>query len=159
MPLTKADSQVVTITATDVGLGNVTNESKATMFTSPVFTGSVNLPVVTEVVTPLTGSTGVVTHDTSTASVFYHTSIAANFTANFTNVPTTNNRVLTYAVVLIQGSTAYIPSAVQIDGTGQTINWSGNSTPVGTASRTDVVIFQLFRVSSTWRVIGSLGSY
>lgn len=32
----------VTITATDVGLGNVTNESKATMFTSPTFTGTVS---------------------------------------------------------------------------------------------------------------------
>jgi hypothetical protein len=30
-----------TYTATDVGLGNVTNESKATMFTSPTFTGTV----------------------------------------------------------------------------------------------------------------------
>jgi len=29
---------VVTLTSSDVGLGNVTNESKATMFTSPVFT-------------------------------------------------------------------------------------------------------------------------
>ena len=31
----------LSLTATDVGLGNVTNESKATMFTSPAFTGSV----------------------------------------------------------------------------------------------------------------------
>lgn len=31
-----------TVTATDVGLGNVTNESKATMFTSPTFTTSVD---------------------------------------------------------------------------------------------------------------------
>ena len=31
------------VTATEVGLGNVTNESKATMFTSPTFTGNVNL--------------------------------------------------------------------------------------------------------------------
>jgi hypothetical protein len=31
-----------TITASDVGLSNVTNESKATMFTSPTFTGTVN---------------------------------------------------------------------------------------------------------------------
>ena len=31
------------ITATEVGLGNVTNESKATMFTSPTFTGNVAL--------------------------------------------------------------------------------------------------------------------
>ena len=31
----------ITITAAGVGLGNVTNESKATMFTSPTFTGTV----------------------------------------------------------------------------------------------------------------------
>ena len=31
------------ITSTEVGLGNVTNESKATMFTSPTFTGNVAL--------------------------------------------------------------------------------------------------------------------
>ena len=31
-------------TAADVGLGNVTNESKATMFTSPTFTGTVAIP-------------------------------------------------------------------------------------------------------------------
>ena len=31
-------------TAGDVGLGNVTNESKATMFTSPTFTGTVAIP-------------------------------------------------------------------------------------------------------------------
>lgn len=36
----------VTITAADVGLGNVTNESKATMFTSPTFTGTTTLPVL-----------------------------------------------------------------------------------------------------------------
>jgi hypothetical protein len=34
----------VTVTASDVSLGNVTNESKATMFTSPTFTGTVTLP-------------------------------------------------------------------------------------------------------------------
>jgi hypothetical protein len=41
-------------TATDVGLGNVTNESKATMFTSPTFTGSANATNLT-----LTGTLGV----------------------------------------------------------------------------------------------------
>ena len=34
----------VTVTKTDVGLGNVTNESKATMFTSPAFTGAPTAP-------------------------------------------------------------------------------------------------------------------
>ena len=34
----------VNVTKADVGLGNVTNESKATMFTSPVFTGTPTAP-------------------------------------------------------------------------------------------------------------------
>lgn len=34
----------ISVTASDVGLGNVTNESKATMFTSPTFTGSPTVP-------------------------------------------------------------------------------------------------------------------
>lgn len=34
----------VTLTSSDVGLGNVTNESKATMFTNPTFTGTVTAP-------------------------------------------------------------------------------------------------------------------
>lgn len=35
---------VVTLTASDVGLGNVTNESKSTMFTSPALTGTPTAP-------------------------------------------------------------------------------------------------------------------
>lgn len=42
-----------TVTATDVGLGNVTNESKATMFTDPTFTGHPTIEGVTS-----TGATG-----------------------------------------------------------------------------------------------------
>lgn len=36
-------------TASEIGLGNVTNESKATMFTSPTFTGTVTLPSTTSI--------------------------------------------------------------------------------------------------------------
>ena len=40
-------SSNVTVTATDVGLGNVANQSVATMFTNPTFTGSVTVPTPT----------------------------------------------------------------------------------------------------------------
>ena len=39
----------VTVTATDLSLGNVTNESKATMFTSPTFTTAATLPASTTI--------------------------------------------------------------------------------------------------------------
>jgi hypothetical protein len=40
MALTKISNTVTTLAAEDVGLGNVTNESKETMFTNPAFTGT-----------------------------------------------------------------------------------------------------------------------
>jgi hypothetical protein len=54
---------VVTLTAADVGLGNVTNESKATMFTNPTFTGT-----VTGVTATMVGL-GNVTNDAQVTSV------------------------------------------------------------------------------------------
>ena len=85
--------------------------------------------------------------------------LSANFTANFTNVPTTNDRTVAVVLVLSQGATAYLPTAVQIAGVAQTIRWQGAVLPSGTASRVDVVGFTLIRTGSVWTVIGSLTTY
>ena len=114
----------------------------------------------TEITTPITSATGTVTHDLEKSAVFNHSSITANFTANFTNVPETLNRTVSVALILNQGSTAYMPTAVQIDGTSETVLWQGGSAPSGTASGIDIVSFTLIRPStSTWKVIGAATSY
>ena len=105
------------------------------------------------------GSAGTVTHDLSTGSVFYHSSISNNFTANFTNVPTTNDRALGVTLILAQGVTPYMANALQIDGTTQTIKWVNNSTPTGTASKVDIVGFSLIRTGSAWTVLGQYSTY
>ena len=46
------------LSSSDVGLGNVTNESKATMFTAPTFTGNVTLNGVTYTFPVADGSSG-----------------------------------------------------------------------------------------------------
>ncbi len=148
-----------TVSSTDVGLGNVTNESKATMFTSPTFTGIATFPTNIEVVTTLTGATGTVIHDLSASNLFFHSSISGSFTANITNVPTTNDRSIGVTLILSQGATPYNVSALQIDGSAQTIKWQDNITPVGTASKTDLYFFTLIRSSNTWTVIGSVASF
>ena len=114
---------------------------------------------VTEEIDAKTGATGTVVHDLDVATVFYHTTPAANFTANFTNTPTTDDRAISIAITIVQGATAYIPNAVEIDGTAQTINWSGGVTPVGNPNNVDVITFTLFRTSSAWTVIGALSTY
>ena len=147
------------VTATAVGLGNVTNESKATMFTSPTFTGTVTQQQSTEVSTTKTGATGVVIHDYTTGAIFVHSSISANFTANFTNIPTTNDRTLVITLVLNQGVTAFACTGVQIDGGIAAVNWLGGSTPTGSANKRDVQSFILIRSSNNWTVLSSLASY
>lgn len=49
-PVTSVNGKtgIVTLTKADVGLGNVVNESKTTMFTNPTFTGTVTMPTPTK---------------------------------------------------------------------------------------------------------------
>lgn len=114
---------------------------------------------VSETFTSLTGATGTVTHDTSTSSIFYHTSISANFTANFTNLSTTNNRTRTVVLILIQGSTAYMPTAIQIGGTSQTIKWAGGVAPTGSSNSVNIISFTFLRASDAWTVVAQTGQF
>lgn len=131
----------------------------AVQSSSATFTGLVTLQQTTEVINTKTTATGAVTHDYSTGAVFYHSNITGNFTANFTNVPTTNNRTISLALILAQGGTAYLPTVVQVDGVTQTIEWQGATTPTGNSNQIDLVSFTLIRTSSAWTVLGSLTTY
>lgn len=127
--------------------------------TGTIFTGLVTLQQTAEKLNTITGATGVVVHNFNNGAVFNHTSLAANFTANFTNVPTTADRTTSVVLVLNQGGTAYIPTGIQIDGVVQNINWQGASTPSGSPNQIDIVSFTLIRAGAAWTVIGSLTTY
>ena len=100
-------------------------------------------------------STNVLTLDWTATNISYVSSPAANFTLNITNAPTTDDRALSVTVIVTQGATAYIPSVLQIDGSGQTIKWAGGSAPSGTANKIDIFSFVLLRTGSAWTVFGS----
>lgn len=149
------------ITASMVGLGNVTNESKATMFTNPSFTGTTTIQKAIEVSTPITGAGagGAEIHNFSLSSIWYHSSINASFIVNFTNIPTTNDRTIVCTLILAQGSIAYLPYQVQIEGLLQVIKWLGGTQPTPTANKVEIVSFTLIRSLNTWTVLGSLSTY
>jgi hypothetical protein len=126
---------------------------------APIFTGTTTLQQSTEVLNTKTTATGTVTHDFSTGAIFYHSSISASFTANFTNVPETNNRTIVISLILAQGATPFIPNAVQIGGVAQTIKWQDNTVPTGNASKVDIASFSLIRTGSAWTVLGGLSTY
>lgn len=113
----------------------------------------------TENLTVLNASTGTVVHDYTVGGIFVHTNIAANFTVNFTNVPTTDNRISNFTLILYQGANAYYPNAVQINSGAASILWFDGNTPTPTANKTEIASFSLIRVAGAWRVLGSYGFY
>jgi len=120
--------------------------------------GRTTLAGVTERMTHAQGGS-TLTCDMTGSSIFYLNRPAGNVTANFTNVPTTDNRIITPTVILSQSSPAYIVSIVQVDGAGQTINWANGTTPTGTANKQDVFGFSLIRSGSAWKVLGQMSTY
>lgn len=144
--------------ATNISIGASTGTT--TINNQMNFNGTLSLGPVIETSSALSGATGTVAHSFTTSNVWYHTSIAANFTANITNVPTTVNKISTITLVLVQGATPYIPNALQIDGVAQTIKWAGNTTPTPVANRTELVVFTLIRTAAgAWVVLGQHSSY
>jgi hypothetical protein len=125
------------------------NIQGSTSFTA----GIVNFQSVSQTIVPLTGATGVVTHNLSNGAVFFHSSIAGNFTANFTNVPTDNDRGIGVALILEQGGTGYLPTAVQINGASATLRWAYDTVPTPSSNQVDTASFTLLRIDGTWIVI------
>lgn len=148
------------IEGTDVG---VTTPASGTFTSASADTLTVNgwssLVGVTETLDVKSGASGVTAHDLSTSSIFFHSSIGGNFTANFTNVPTTNSRTIAVTLVLQQGATPYLPTAVQIDGVAQTLKWAGGVQPTPVANKVELVVFTLIRSGGSWTVLGQLSSY
>lgn len=130
-------------------------------FTSINVSGLSVMNEITEILSSITGATGTVVHDFDNGGIFYHSSIAANFTANFTNVPTDNNRGMAMVLILNQGATGYYPSAVQINGVSETLRWANNVTPTPSsgAGRIDIASFTLIRVGGNWIVAGNYTNY
>lgn len=144
--------------ATTVNIGAATGTT--TINNNLQVGGITNVESIVELMDSKTSATGTVTHDFAVTDVFYHSSISANFTANFTNVPTTSGRIMSVTLVLAQGSTGYLPTAVQINSASQTIKWAGNTQPTPQANKTDVVVFTLIRTSAAaWVVLGQMSSY
>jgi len=184
---TSSDSEGnITINATDTGITDVVSDttpqlggdldlnghsittarSNEDLNLTPNGTGTVTIngglkleEGVQEKFSSLTGATGTVAHDCSGGNVFYHTSISADFTANFTNLQLETSHATALTLVLVQGGTAYIPTAVQIAGSAQTINWQGGGAPSGTASGIDAVSFTIINNSGTYTVLGQLTDF
>lgn len=102
---------------------------------------------------------GVVTHDCSLGHIFYHTSPDTNWTVNLTNLNLSNNFGTAVTLVVDQGGTGYYPNVLQIAGSGQTINWAGNTNPTPSVNRKDIVIFSILNSNESYIVFGQLTGF
>lgn len=123
-------------------------------------TGLISMQQSTESVATPSGST----YNFNNGAVFYTTSATAgaNFTPNFTNMPTTDNKVTLVSIIINQDTTPYLPTAtanIQIDGANYAVKWSGGTAPTSRASAIQTFTFSLLRTGATWYVTGSSGSY
>jgi hypothetical protein len=100
-----------------------------------------------------TAATGTIAFDTQTQGVLYYTTNAsANFTLNFTNV-NANLAVgdsISCVFLNTNGSTAYYPTAFQVDSVAVTPKWSGGTAPsAGNASAIDAYSFTIIKTAAT----------
>ena len=121
--------------------------------------GSATLGIVSEVLSGSNAIGGTFVFDTTRQSIFYVNNATSNITANFTNVPTVDNRIISTTVILSQSTTARIVSAVQIAGVASTINWANNVTPTGNSGKQDIFGFNLIRSGSAWKTLGQMTTY
>lgn len=129
-------------------------------FISPVLTGTTTVQHLTEIITPITGATGTVVHNLdSGSSIFYHTNVAENFTANFTGIPTTEGRSYIITLIIAQGGTAFIPHAISIDSVSQTLYWNNNTQPTGQAGKKEFFTFTLLRTGGSWIVTADSSTF
>ena len=97
-------------------------------------------------ITTLSVTSGTVTIDTSLGSVFTGTLSAAVTTWAFTNVPTTNGKVITITLILQGTSTLTYGDACSVNASSISngIKWSGGSAPAAT-NNIDILSFIIMR--------------
>jgi hypothetical protein len=127
--VTDANASVATrtLTAANLNLGNVTNESKATMFTSPTFTGTVTIPTGGSIIAP----TGLVKGDVGLG-----------------NVDNTSNATERAAAATLTNKTLTTPIISSISNTGTLTLPTSTDTLVGRAT-TDTLTNKTLRRTVT----------
>jgi len=133
--------------------------------TSPTLTTPVIISPEERMTVSATAATGTINFDAATQGVLYYTSNAsANWTLNVRgNSGATLNSILatgdaiTVAFLVTNGSTAYRHTALTIDGSAQTVLFSGGTAPAaGNASSVDAYSFTIIKTASaTYTVFGA----
>lgn len=152
-------------TQIDAKLATATASSTYAPLTAPTLTAPVVVSPEERMTVSATTATGTINFDADTQGVLYYTSNAsADWTLNVrgSSSTTINSKLAvgdstTVAFLVTNGGTAYKHSALTIDGSAQTVKWSGGSAPsAGNASSIDAYSFTIIKTAaSTYTVLGA----
>ena len=113
-----------------------------------------------QLVNNFTNPSGTVDVDFLTSDTSYFYLPTGALTVNFINIPDGSSRMFNMRIYIAQGATAYIPTAVQINGVADTIEWQNGVVPTGTANNIDFVQFLVWSFGGgTYVVLGQSNSY
>lgn len=152
-------------TQIDAKLATSTASSTYAPLSSATLTASVLVSPEERMTVSATAATGTINFDADTQGVLYYTSNAsADWTLNVrgSGSTTLNSKLATgdsttVAFLVTNGATAYKHSALTIDGSAQTVKWSGGTAPAaGNASAIDAYSFTIIKTASaTFTVLGA----
>jgi len=152
-------------TQIDAKLATSTASSTYAPLSSPTITTPVLIAPEERMTVSATAATGTINFDASTQGVLYYTSnSSANWTLNVRGTSgATLNSVLaigdaiTVAFLATNNATPYRHTALTIDGSAQTVKWSGGTAPAaGNASAIDAYSFTIIKTASaTYTVLGA----
>ncbi len=114
-------------------------------------------PAETTTIAASAASGTVVCNIADTSVTYYTSNASANFTLNFRGSSTLTassfiqtNDAVTHVFLNTNGTTAYYPTAFQIDGTAGTPIWQGGAAPTaGNVSSVDAYSFTIIKTAAT----------
>jgi hypothetical protein len=120
--------------------------------------GTGDLSVIEDLNTK-TSATGEVTHSCANSNIFYHSSISADFTPDFTDLAMSNGKTTETRLILDQGATGYRPVALKVNGTGSTLHWEGTAAPTASANGVDMVEMRIMMQSDAYSTVAKYSKH
>lgn len=105
-----------------------------------------------------TFSTNSFTFDWSQNSVWTLSSLSTNFTANFINLPTVENKSYVVLLNLLQSDYPYFTSTLQVNNSTVAIKWANGVVPTPAANKVEIESFSLFYFQG-WISLGQYVSF
>jgi hypothetical protein len=138
-------------------ISNVVNITSTGNITAGNVIAPISLPYGIEQLNLITAQTGTYNFDLISNAIRYTTSNAsANLTLNFrgnstisANTLLANGQSITGTYVFKTGATPYGVTALQVDGSAQTIKWASNLVPLQVANTLTSYVFTIVKTSTT----------